>query len=71
MQRFASITPGAMMAPVGQSSMQRVHVPHPSAAGPGVGSYTAVVTIDPSTNQLPAPGSSRLAFLPYQPSPAR
>jgi hypothetical protein len=28
-----------MIAPVGHSSMQRVQVPHPSAAGPGVGSY--------------------------------
>ena len=31
----------------------------------------AVVITQPSTNQLPAPGSSRLAFLPNQPSPAR
>ena len=31
----------------------------------------AVVTTAPSTNQLPAPATSRLAFLPNQPSPAR
>ena len=30
-----------------------------------------MVITQPSTNQLPAPGSSRLAFLPNQPSPAR
>ena len=71
MHRLASITPGATMAPVGQASMHRTHDPHPSGAGPGVGSYSAVVMMEPRTNQLPAPGNSRLAFLPYQPSPAR
>ena len=34
-------------------------------------SYSAVVTTQPSTNQLPAPGIRMLAFLPNQPMPAR
>jgi hypothetical protein len=37
MQRLASMTPGATIASVGQSSMHRSHDPQPSGAGPGVG----------------------------------
>ena len=44
---WIAITPGATIAPVGQSSIQRTHEPQPSAAGPGVGAYRAVVTIEP------------------------
>ena len=64
------MTPGATIAPVGHASMQRVHDPHPSATGVAAGN-DAVVTTEPSTNQLPAPGTSRFAFLPNQPSPPR
>ncbi len=72
-QRLPSITPGATMAPVGHTSMHRRHEPQPSATGAcGISApYSAVVTTDPSTNQLPAPATSRLAFLPNQPSPPR
>jgi hypothetical protein len=64
-QRAPSITPGATIAPVGQASRQRRQVPHPSATGCSLIGSGAVVTTQPSTNQLPAPGSRRLAFLPY------
>ena len=60
-----------MMAPVGQPSRQRRHVPHPSATGSGDGPRSAVVSTDPRRNQLPRPGNRMLAFLPYHPSPAR
>ena len=36
-QRLASMTPGATMAPVGQASRQRRHVPQPSGTGSGDG----------------------------------
>ena len=46
--------------------------PQPSATGSAaVGASGASVSTEPSTNQLPSPGTSRLAFLPYQPRPAR
>ena len=71
-QRRASTTPGATMAPVGQAGTHREQVPHPSGTGAVATSLTgASVRTDPRMNQLPAPGISRLAFLPNQPRPAR
>ena len=69
-QRAASTTPGCTMAPVGQASRQRRQLPQPSGAGSALVGNGAVVTTHPSTNQLPAPGTSRFAFLPYHPMPA-
>ena len=62
-QRLASITPGATIAPVGQASRHREHVPQPSAATPVATGSDAVVTTQPSTNQLPAPDTQQVGVL--------
>ena len=53
------------------AGMHRAHVRHPSSTGSVAGGSDASVTIDPSTNQLPAPGTSRFALRPHHPIPAR
>ena len=71
----ASATPrtntAATIAPVGHASMHFTHVPQPSGIRRAGASISAVVTKQPSTNQLPAPGSKMFAFFPYQPRPLR
>jgi len=42
-----------------------------AGTGPSAGGSGAVVTTQPSTNQLPAPGNKMLAFFPNHPRPAR
>jgi hypothetical protein len=60
-----------MIAPVGQPSRQRRQAPQPSGTAAAASASGADVTTDPKTNHEPRPGTSRLAFLPNQPIPAR
>ena len=69
MQRRASTRYGATIAPVGQTSMQRVQVPQCALAGVSTGSGRSV-RISPRKNQLPAPRLIRQLCLPIQPRPA-
>ena len=68
---LGSAVPSATMAAVGHAVRHRVQERQPSATGSAATGRSASVTTDPSTNQLPAPGTSRLLLRPHQPMPAR
>ncbi len=68
MQRRASSWYGAVIARVGQISMQRAHVPHRSAIGSSAGKARSV-RISPRKNIEPASCDSSKVCLPRQPMP--
>ena len=70
MHRRASSWYGAVIAPVGQASMQRVQVPQWSMAGSSGGSGSVVIT-SPSSSHEPISALMTQVFLPTQPMPAR
>ena len=70
MQRRASTTPGATMAPVGQTSMQAVQVPQCALTG-SVGVSAKSTKISPRKNIDPASRESTMECLPRQPRPLR
>ena len=69
MQRRASRRYGAVIARVGQTSMQRVQLPQCALAGGSTGSGRSTNN-SPRKNQLPPSLSIRQVCLPIQPSPA-
>lgn len=80
MQSFESMTPGAMMAPVGQASMHLVQLPQTLAGWEGsgcqrvlragaVGVRSRVVITSDKNSQEPNCSLMRQAFLPMMPRP--
>ena len=70
MHLFASITPGAMIAPVGQASIQRVQVPQDIFIGLRVGFSLRFVNM--TARKIHDPNSCVMMqeFLPMNPRPA-
>ncbi len=67
MHLFESITPGAMIAPVGQASIQRVQVPHDIFEGLRFGFNGRFVKITARKIHDPNSGEMRQEFLPMNP----